>query len=245
LSTDHRHAAEKARETWLATCGPLKWDEFANVSLSVGSALGYLKNEFDWDLMVTITLVYRDGLDGRKDRNRLTFDLGAGQRPGIVTRKPQGIELCNFGGRARGVRANRPCNVDGGEDCILDVPSLKELDAARPAAVVASQRTAPVAWCFGEGFDPPSYWDCTSSEKSCAKQRAAKKRDEDGDYKVRTNCTKTETLHCFTDENERTVCAPDGSTCSSARKEWTNLLKASPCEVATTASLEASNKRVE
>lgn len=122
------------------------------------------------------------------------------------------------------------------------MPGLKVLDAARPAAVVESDRTAPIAWCFGHGFDPPAFWGCASTEKLCKKARAAEKLDENEDYKVRTECNKTESLHCFAAESGRTVCAPDVSTCAASRKEWTNSGTASPCEVGTPTQLEESNK---
>src|SRR5688572_32072237 len=73
--------------------------------------------------MVTVALVYKEGLDQRRGGHRVTFDLGAGKRPGIVTRKSQGIQLCGFSGRARGVSSDKPCDSDGAEDCILDVRS--------------------------------------------------------------------------------------------------------------------------
>ncbi|MGN6103531.1 MAG: hypothetical protein ACTHU0_00260 [Kofleriaceae bacterium] len=244
LSPAHRAAAEQARDALLAACAntPLDRNEFKDVSLTTSNASGYLKDRFDWDLIVTIALVYKEGLDQRRGGHRVTFDMGAGKRPGIVTRKSQGIQLCGFTGRARGVRSDKPCDPDGAEDCILDVPALKALDAARPPAVVESQRTAPVAWCFGHGFDPPPFWTCTSTEKACKKARAAEKREENGDYKVRTECSRTESLYCFAAEIGRIVCAPDAAACTTSRKEWTNSGTATPCEVATSANLDASTR---
>lgn len=168
--------------------------------------------------------------------------MGAGNRPGIVTREAAGIELCGFAGRALGVSSGKPCDPDGAEDCIVDVPQLKVLDDQRPPAVVQSQRTAPIAWCFGHGFAPPAFWTCTSTESDCKKARAIEKREENEDYKVRTDCKKL-SLFCFTAESGRTVCAPDAATCAGSRREWTNSGTATPCEVATTATLEASKRK--
>ena len=69
------------------------------------------------------------------------------------------------------------------------------------------------------------------------------KRDENDDYKVRTECTKTESLHCFTTEIGRTVCAPDGPSCAVSRKQWTSNATATVCEVATANQLTASNRK--
>jgi hypothetical protein len=245
LSPAHRAAAERARDALLAACAktPLDRNEFNEVSLTTSNASGYLKDRLDWDLMVTVALLYKEGLDQRRGGHRVTFEMGAGNRPGIVTRKAQGIQLCGFTGRARGVRSDKPCDPDASEDCILDVPGLKTLDAARPSAVLETQRTAPTAWCFGHGFDPPPFWTCASTEKACRKARAAEKREENEDYKVRTDCEKTESLHCFTAESGRTACAPDAPSCVTSRKEWTNLGTATPCEVATAGNLEASSRK--
>lgn len=244
LSSAHRAAAEKAKQSFVAACAvAIDWNEFKEVSLTTSTASGYLRDSFDWDLIVTIALVYKDGLDQRRGGHRLTFDMGAGNRPGIVTRKSHAIQLCGFGGKARSVGSDKPCDPEAGEDCILDVAALKALDAARPAAVVESSRTAPPAWCFAHGFDPPTSWSCVTTEAKCKTARAAKKRDENGDYKVRTECTKAEALHCFKAESGRTVCAPNAAACTTSRREWTNLATATPCEVATVQMLDESNKK--
>lgn len=245
LSPEQRAAAEHARDALLAACAktPLDRSEFTDVSLTTSNASGYLKDRFDWDPMVTVAFQYKEGLDQRRSGQRITFDMGAGSRPGIVTRKAAGIQLCGFTGSARGVSSDKPCDPDGAEDCILDMPALKVLDAARPPAVVESQRTAPEAWCFGAGFDPPAFWTCTSSEKACKKARAVEKREQNEDYRVRTECNKTASLYCFAAESGRTVCAPDAATCTTSRKEWTNSGTATPCEVATGANLEDSNRK--
>lgn len=245
LEPAQRAAAEQARDALLAACAktPLDRNEFTEVSLTTSTASGYLKDRFDWDLMVTIAFVYREGLDQRRSGQRITFDMGAGNRPGIVTRKAAGIQLCGLAGTARGVSSDKPCDPDGAEDCILDVPALKVLDAARPPAVVQSERTAPEAWCFGAGFDPPAFFTCTSTEKACKKARALEKREEHEDYRVRTDCIKTASLYCFAAESGRTVCAPDAATCTTSRKEWTNSGTATPCEVATAANLADSSRK--
>lgn len=244
LSPEQRTAAEHAKDALLKACAatPIDRNEFTEVTLTTSKTSGYLKDRFDWDLMVTVALVYKEGLDRRRGGHRVTFDMGAGNRPGIVSRKSQGIQLCAFAGRARGVSSDKLCDPDGAEDCILDVPALKVLDAARPAAVVVSDRTAPDAWCFAHGFDPPAFWKCASTEKACKKARTAEKREENGDYKVRTECSKADALHCFAAESGKTVCAPDSTTCTTSRKEWTNSGTATPCEVATAKDLEASNR---
>jgi hypothetical protein len=244
LSPEQRTAAEQAKDALLKACAaaPIDRNEFSEVTLSTSKASGYLKDRFDWELMVTVALVYKEGLDRRRGGHRLTFDMGAGNRPGIVTRKSHGIELCRFTGRAKGVSSHKPCDPNGAEDCILDVPALKALDASRPAAVVVSDRTAPAAWCFGHGFDPPAFWKCAANEKACKNARTAEKREENGEYKVRTECSKTGSLHCFAAESGKIVCAPDAATCTTSRKEWTNSGTATPCEVATAENLEASNR---
>jgi len=247
LSAAQRDAAEQAKGALLAACAatPINWNEFKEVSLTTSTASGYLKDQFDWEPMVSVALVYKEGLDRRRGGHRLTFNFGAGNRPGIVTNKSHGILLCDFTGRARGVVSGNPCDPDAGEDCILDVPSLKLLDAARPPAVIESDKTAPLAWCFGAGFDPPAFWKCASTEKACKKARASEKRDENGDYKVRTECKRTEALHCFAAESGAIVCAPDAAVCATSRKEWSNSGTATPCNVATPAQLEASNRGTE
>jgi hypothetical protein len=115
LSSDHRIAAETARDALLAACAatPLNWNEFKEVSLTTSTASGYLKDQFDWELVVTVALVYKEGLDRRRGGHRLTFDMGAGNRPGIVTRKSFGIELCGFTGKAHPRRSpqNRPLPI--------------------------------------------------------------------------------------------------------------------------------------
>lgn len=229
----------------LAACANMQRDrnDFRETSIATGHAGGYLKDRFDWDLVVTVTLVYKEGLDRRRGGQRVTFEMGAGSRPGIVTRKAQGIELCGFNGRAHGVSTAKLCDPDGTEDCILDVDALRVLDAARPPSVVESHQTSPAAWCFGFGFNPPPFWTCAATENACKRARAAEKRDENEEYKVRTECKRTESLYCFAAETGRTVCAPDAATCAASRKEWTNSGTATPCEVGTSANLEASNRR--
>lgn len=114
---------------------PIDWSEFQAASITTGSASGYLKDLFDWDMTVTISLTYKEGLDQRRGGHRLEFNMGAGKRPGIVTRKSHGIKLCGFEGRAKGVSSGSPCDPEGGEDCILDVPGIA---AARRCAVARS-----------------------------------------------------------------------------------------------------------
>ncbi len=244
LSPSARKAATHARDALLVACAgsQIDWADFQEVTLTTSNAIGYLKDKYDWDLTITVGLTYREGLDQHRGGHRLTFDMGAGNRPGIVTRKSHGIRLCGFGGRAEGVSSGKPCDSDAGEDCILDVPGLKVLDAARPPSVVPSDRTAIPAWCFAHGVSPPASWSCASSEKACKKARTAEKREENGDYRVRSECAKTESLHCFEVDSGKTACAPDASTCSTSRKEWTNLNTATPCEVATPAMLTASSQ---
>jgi hypothetical protein len=146
LSAAQQAAAQQARDALSAACAKTPFDrnDFSEVTLTTSNASGYLKDRFDWDLVVTVAFVYKEGLDQRRGGHRVTFDMGAGNRPGIVTRKPQGIQLCGFVGSARGVASDKPCDPQGAEDCILDVPALKVLDATRPAAVVESQRIAPM-----------------------------------------------------------------------------------------------------
>jgi hypothetical protein len=244
LSSEQRSAAEQAKDALLKACAatPIVRNEFTEVTLTLSKASGYLRDRFDWEQMVTVALVYKEGLDRRRGGHRLTFDMGAGNRPGIVTRKSHGIELCGFTGRAKAVSSDKLCDPNGAEDCILDVPALKVLDASRPPAVVVSDRTAPAAWCFGHGFDPPAFWKCASDERACKKARTAEKREENGDYKVRTDCSKTDSLHCFAAQSGKIVCAPDAATCMTSRKEWTNSGTATQCEVATAENLEASNR---
>jgi hypothetical protein len=244
LSSPHRAAAAAARDALLAACAghPIKWDDFEEVSLTTSNAIGYLKDQYDWELMVSIALTYKEGLDQRRGGHRLTFDMGAGSRPGIVTHKSHAIRLCGFDGRATGVASGKPCEPDGGEDCFLDVAALKVLDAARPPAVVQSQRAAPPAWCFAHGFDPPDFWTCASTEKTCKKARSAEKREENGDYRIRSECTRTELLHCFTVDSGKVVCAPDSTSCVRSRKVWTDMNTATACDVATSAMLVASNQ---
>lgn len=224
---------------------PIDWNEFQAASITTGSASGYLKDLFDWDMTVTISLTYKEGLDQRRGGHRLEFNMGAGKRPGIVTRKSHGIKLCGFEGRAKGVSSGKPCDPVGGEDCILDVPGLQQLDAARSPAVVNSDRTAPSAWCFSHGFDPPHFWTCRATERGCKKVRAIEKREESGDYRVRSECTQTATLHCFTVEGGKTVCAIDAEACVTSRAEWTTNNTAAPCETATREMLEASSRQDE
>lgn len=243
LSASEREGAQHAKEAFLAACAAsrIDWSEFQEVSLSTSTALGYLKDKYDWELVVTVALTYKDGLDQRRGGHRLTFDMGAGRRPGIVTRKSHGIKLCGFDGRAAGVSSGKPCDPDGGEDCILDVPGLSAIDASRSPAVVSSDRTAPPAWCFAHGFDPPAFWKCASTEKTCKKARAAEKREENDDYRVRTECLPAASLHCFTVDSGATACAPDAASCVTSRKEWTNRNTATACDVATPEMLTASN----
>lgn len=239
-----RRAAEQARDAFLSACvaSRLNRSDFHDVSISAGQASGYLRDDLDWDRVVSITLTYREGLDLRRSGHRMTFELGAGKRPGIVTRKSQAIDLCGFEGRAQGVSSGKPCETDGGEDCILHVPGLMILDEGRAPSVVPSDRVAPSAWCFAHGFDPPPFWSCASTERACKKARSVQKRDESGDYRVRSQCALAPALHCFVVEDGKTVCAPDAEACTISRREWTSMNQATACEVATPALLAASGQ---
>lgn len=245
LQSLEREAAERGRDALMAACAvhPIDWSEIQTTSITTGNASGYLRDQFDWDMTVTISLTYKEGLDQRRGGHRLEFNMGAGKRPGIVTRKSHGIKLCGFEGRAKGVSTGKPCDPEGGEACILEVPGLQVLDAARPPAVVKTDRTAPSAWCFSHGFDPPHFWTCRKAEKDCKKARAIEKREENGDYQVRSDCTQTTTLHCFTVDGGKTVCATDAEACATSRAEWTSNNTATPCEIATLEMLKASNRK--
>lgn len=242
-----REATERGRDALVTACAaqPIEWSEFQSASITTGRASGYLRDHFDWDMMVTISLTYKEGLDQRRGGHRLEFNMGAGKRPGIVTRKSHGIKLCGFERRAKGVSSGEPCDPEGGEDCILDVPGLQQLDAARSPAVVNSDRTAPSAWCFSHGFDSPHFWTCRATERDCKKARAIKKQEENGDSKVRSECTQTATLHCFTIEGGKTVCAIDAEACATSRAEWTINNTATPCDIATREMLVAASRKNE
>lgn len=94
LSAPERAAAERARDAFVAACAPIEWSDFQEVSLTTSMAAGYLKDRYDWELMVTVALTYKEGLDQRRGGHRLTFEMGAGRRPGIVTSKSHAIRLC-------------------------------------------------------------------------------------------------------------------------------------------------------
>ena len=245
LSPAHQKAAEHAKRALLDACAatPLDWSEFEEVSLTTSNASGYLKYDLDWDLKVTISFLYKEGLDRRRGGHRLTFDFGAGKRPGIVTRKSHAIRLCGFEGRARGMASKKPCNPDVAEDCILEVPALKVLDADRPSAIVESEKTGPVAWCFAQGFDPPEFWNCRPTVKLCNKVRAKEKRENNEDFQVRSECSRAENLHCFTGEIGQVSCTPDAATCVISRKTWTDVGTATLCEVGTPEMLAASVRK--
>ncbi len=242
LGPTERAAAEAARAAFLAACAehPIVWSDFSEVSVLAGEASTFLADQFDWGLVVTIRLKFKEDADQRRAGHVITFEMGAGRRPGIVTRKSHGIHLCRFEGRAQSAGSGKPCAVDGGGDCILDVPSLKVIDAARPPAVVASSRVAPTAWCFAVGFKPPTFWTCAAAEKACNKARAAEKREANGDYQVRSPCERTESLNCFTTDAGQTVCAPDAAACTSSRHEWDKMNTVTPCEVGSAEMLAAS-----
>ena len=77
LSSADRVAAEHARDALLAACAktPLDPTQFQEVTLSTRQALGYQKDEFDWALVVTVALLYKEGLDNHRGGHRITFDM--------------------------------------------------------------------------------------------------------------------------------------------------------------------------
>jgi hypothetical protein len=241
LSPAERRAAEVAREALIRACGLTgrDWARFSKASLEVRSASGYRKADLDWDTAVLITLVYRDDLEAGMAGHHLLFHLGAGQRPGIVTAKRQAKELCGFVGKARAVNSGAPC-ASNSDDCILELSELKALDADRPPSVVETPQEPPTVHCFGYGFDPPQFWKCTPKPGACNKARAAEKREENDDYRVRTACKLTNEAHCFLADGKKTRCAPTAKTCIDSRREWSNHVTVGPCQPATPEHIQAA-----
>jgi hypothetical protein len=242
LTPSEVEQANQAWDAFLSLCGGasmLPWDQFQSFSIDVGPATGYLRMDYDWAKMATVAIVFKDGLSRERSGQHVEYRLGAGQRPGMVTSKAAAIDLCGFQQIATGVRSGQRCQPSGGEDCIVDDPRLRFLDRDRPTGLTVSDRTAPPAWCFARGFDPPAFWTCALNEKQCKRMRLAAKRDENGDFLVRTDCKKAEATHCF-DADGKSVCAPDSASCIRSRKEWEVNNKVTDCEVASADAISAS-----
>ncbi len=237
-------AATQAWQTFLSLCGgpsALPWGEFESISIDVEQASGYQRADLDWETIAVVAIVFKDGVSRERSGQHIRFTMGAGKRPGIVATKAAGVNLCGFAGVATGVTTGRPCEPSGGEDCIFDTPKLAFLDRDRPSGVVVSDRAAPPAWCFAKGLDPPAFWMCSTDARQCKKARSAAKKDENGDFRVRSECERADAAHCFR-AGDKSVCAPNAESCLASRKEWTTYNTVTNCEVATAAELAESQR---
>jgi hypothetical protein len=243
LTGADRAAAELAVRALTRECNlQSQWSLIASSQVEVKDEIGYRYDELDWYQSVQITLKVKDGIP-RSGGHSLLYYLGAGKRPGIITTKQVAKELCGFFDRAKGLASGGPCGPDADEDCILEVPELAALDQGRPpAAANAAPGKEPVpVFCFGYGFDPPQFWTCTSTRAQCDKLRKIEKREENGDYRVRTVCRPTKAAHCF--KSLRTACAPTVDACVESRKEYLKYNEASTCEPATAELVTESLKK--
>ena len=243
-------AAEMGRRVFLKAC-PLTsetWSSISSTQIDVKSSFGYRKDQFNWAKEVEIQLVFHEDLAEPYSGNHLTFYLGGGTRPGITTSKALSKKLCKFSGRAEHVTSGGPCTIESGEDCILDVPALNQIDAVMPKEIVLddtgnSKEIAPVVFCFAQGFKNKRFWECTETKKDCRRSRQRAKKEENDDFLVRTACQKSNDPSCYIDENEKVICAPNQEACLESRKSWTDLVKAGPCHAGTKSLISRALKR--